>query len=81
MCDVVESALTGCPVKVPLAKLKNHVYFCRFNPAVDSVPLPCAVESSTTIGDMVSASPSKLRGKVFDKAVKHVVVSTCDVDG
>ena len=82
MCDFSESALVGCPVRVPLAELTNHVSLCRFNPAVESASLQRVVESSTTIGDtgMLSASPSKLRGKVFDKVLKHVV-STCDVDG
>ena len=80
MCDFSESALVGCPVRVPLAELTSHVSLCRFNPAVESAPLQRVVESTTTIGDMLSASPSKLRGKVFDKVLKHVV-STCDVDG
>ena len=77
MCDFSESALVGCPVRVPLAELTNHVSLCRFIPAVESV-----VESSTTItiGDMLSASPSKFQGKVFDKVLKQVVF-TCDVDG
>ena len=79
MCDFSESALVGCPVRVPLAELTNHVSLCRFTPAVESAPLR-VVESSTTIGDMLSASPSKFQGKVFGKVLKHVV-STCDVDG
>eukprot|EP00117_Sycon_ciliatum_P019737 scpid64061/ scgid5893/ len=59
----------GCMKQVELQHLRAHVAECPHNPHTPSTPLT----ASTTFTDLLTASPSKLRGNVCDTGLAHFV--------
>ena len=73
-CDNYAAALHGCPVTVPLAKLRPHVAECPYQQSNKATGLVIrTVRPSSTAAEILLASPSKLRGNVADKLVGHLV--------
>ena len=70
-CDNYAGALIGCPATVPLAQLASHVQNCE-NTGKQTVG------PSTAVSDVLTASPSKLRGNVSDSLTSHLVKSKAD---
>ena len=73
-CDFHKPSLQGCPVVTPLRDLRKHVAACQFNPATTTAPIR-TVRQSSTVEDVLSASPSKLCGNVADRLTGHLVAA------
>ena len=74
LCDYVSINRLGCPARVPLQNLNLHVGQCSFRPgAAPHSPLRRVVTPSTTVEDILTASPSKLQGDVALKVASHLV--------
>ena len=76
-CDYHEEALNGCPAILPLENLKDHVESCPFSPTFKSSCAPVrAVRPTSTVADVLTASPSKLQGNVAEQLTGHLVKSS-----
>ena len=59
-CDNYAAALQGCPVTVPLAKLRPHVAECPYQQSNEATGLVIrTVRPSSTAAEILLASPSK----------------------
>ncbi len=78
-CDYSNTDKLCCVSKVQLQNLKLHVASCPFRPgAAPHSPLRRVVTPSTTVQDILTASPSKLRGDVAQRVASHLVGSQED---
>lgn len=73
-CDFHAPALNGCPTTTQLSSLKEHVAKCAHNPATSDVPIR-TVRPTSTVSDILNASPSKLKGDVARKLGNHYVMA------
>ena len=75
-CEYAQTDRLGCASLVQLQNLKLHVATCRFRPgATPHSPLKQVVTPSTTVQEILTASPSKLRGDVVQRVTTHLVQS------
>ena len=73
-CDFFLQSLHGCPEIVRLSELQNHVAVCQFNASATAATTPVrAVRPSSTVAEVISASPSKLQGNVATHLISHLV--------
>ena len=88
-CDFHEPSLRGCPEVVPLHDLQRHVNMCPFNPAetpscsTARSPPPSttpirSVRPSSTVAEVLSASPSKLKGNVATNLTARLVTARAE---
>lgn len=70
-CDYYDEALRGCPATMKLMSLQEHVRQCPFRQG--SAQAIRTVRPSSTAAEILSASPSKLRGNVAEKLVGQLV--------
>ena len=77
-CDFYDGPYDGCAERVPLGHLEKHTQSCHYHPDHSSTHTaqPRVVSQSFSVGDVLNASPSKLRGNVCDQLTKHLVMST-----
>ena len=73
-CDNHAKSLVGCPLIVPLERLQQHVHDCPFSPGSSQPPVR-SVRPSSTVADILTASPKKLRGNVATQLTGHLVSS------
>lgn len=79
-CDFFASPWSGCPAKMHLMDLKDHVAQCMHNPHHTGQPLPRVVSSASTVDDILTASPSKLQGAACEKTLSHLVKARASGD-
>ena len=73
-CDFFLQSLHGCPEIVRLSEFQNHVAVCQFNASATAATTPVrAVRPSSTVAEVISASPSKLQGNVATHLTSHLV--------
>ena len=73
-CDFSNEERLGCLSKVPLGNLRMHVASCAFRPgAAPHSPLRKVITPSSSVHDVLTASPSKLQGNVAKKVTAHLV--------
>ena len=73
-CDFSSDQKLGCQAMVHLHALKLHVASCAFRPgAAPHSPLRRVVTPSTTVQEILSASPSKLQGNMARRVTCHLV--------
>ena len=88
-CDFHEPLLLGCPEVVPLHDLQRHVNMCPFNPAEtpscstarSPPPSTTPIRSrrpSSTVAEVLSASPSKLKGNVATNLTARLVTARAE---
>ena len=78
-CDFYQPALRGCPTVVPLEKLQAHIQDCKFNPKHASQKTPIrVVNMRSSVAEVLSASPSKLRGDISERLTGHLVTAKAD---
>ena len=73
-CDYHAPALQGCQAVVQLKNLQKHTQACTFNPSVSSTPCR-AITPSSSVADILTASPSKLSGNIAEQLTSHLVTS------
>ena len=76
-CDYYAPALVGCQVTTTLSQLRHHVQNCPHDPSTSETPVRAAMPSSK-IDDILSASPSKLRGNIGQRIAIHTVKSNTE---
>ena len=76
-CDDYMSSLSGCQHSMKLFSLQTHVKVCPFN----TYSGPVCVTRSSTVADVLTASPSKLRGEAAEHLTTHLVQSKSTTDG
>ena len=74
-CDFYEGPLQGCPERVQLMTLSKHVETCDYHPNTTHTAQPRVVGLSSSVSDVLTSSPSKLRGNVCEQLTKHLVTS------
>lgn len=70
-CDHYVSPLQGCQKTVRLSELKTHVSQCTHG----KLSTPPFVSMSTTVADVLNASPRKLDGDAAERLTAHLVAS------
>ena len=76
-CDYYKPALSGCHATVSLCDLKEHVASCAFNPATSMTPIR-TTNPKATVEEVLTASPSKLKGNVAGKLMSHLVMARAE---
>ena len=76
-CDYYAPAVVGCQVAATLSQLRHHVQNCPHNPSKSETPVRAAMPSSK-VDDILSASPSKLRGNIGQRIAIHTVKSNME---
>ena len=66
-CDYHAPALRGCSKTVRVSELQDHVSQCEFNPSNASSRKLATVGMSSTVSEVLAASPSKLQGNVSER--------------
>ena len=76
-CDNASSTKLGCSAMIPLQDLCRHVTsLCAFRPgALSHSPLKKVVTPSARVADVLSTSPSKLKGDVARKLTAHLITA------
>ena len=74
LCDYYAPALVGCQSTVTLSQHRQHVEECPHNPSSSATPIR-AVGPSSRADDILSASPSKMKGNLGQRIGVHVIKS------
>ena len=78
-CDFYQPSLDGCPEVVPLCHLRDHVDTCSFHPDAATKHKPIrAVRPSSTVAEVLTASPSKLKGNVAANLTSRLVTARAE---
>eukprot|EP00117_Sycon_ciliatum_P016778 scpid42676/ scgid16057/ E3 ubiquitin-protein ligase NRDP1; RING finger protein 41 &gt; E3 ubiquitin-protein ligase NRDP1; RING finger protein 41 len=70
-CDNYADAFNGCSEVMPLSQLRPHVQTCNNTQKH-------TVTKATQVGDILNASPTKLRGSMSDVLTGHLVKTKAD---
>ena len=71
-CDFAEGN-RGCRERVPLEKLQVHVQECPFGKPNPPPSLRKTLSGSSSVSDVLQASPSKLYGDVGQRLTRHLI--------
>ncbi|XP_065188622.1 uncharacterized protein LOC135819357 [Sycon ciliatum] len=74
-CDHYEPSLKGCPDVVSLHRLQEHVQECAFNPQNTRMKPVRSVRPSSAVADVLTASPSKLKGNIATNLTARLVTA------